>query len=296
MKSIVNAMIFAVIIITCSATLGFCQETLNETVKSRTVSAGIGFPDFQKSFQGHFGLGVDLTPDYEGSDDIDVKAFPLTEIRKPGMFFLQGAGINYNEGQASAGVTVFHLSYSDEDEDKGMFLIGPLVRYYSGRDEGDNEALAGLGDINSSAGLGVFLEFNSGNWNCNLTAVPREVGDDTDGLLVNLDAKHSVLINEKLTVSPGLSISWVDDDYMQGFFGVTETEAAKSGLRQHDTESGFKDVGINIETSYALSKSLSLLSQVGYWRLLNDASDSPIVDDKGAENQYRGQVGLVFRF
>ena len=53
-------------------------------------------------------------------------------------------------------------------------------------------------------------------------------------------AMVSFIASDKLTISPGLSICWADDDYMQGFFGVTNTQASRSGLRRFENEAGFK--------------------------------------------------------
>ena len=129
-----------------------------------------------------------------------------------------------------------------------------------------------------------------------LTIASQDVGDDKDGLLVTLDTKYKIQVSDKLTISPSLSTSWGDDEYMQGFFGVTNTQVVQSGLRRFESEAGFKDVGIQLHASYALSTSLSLDSQVGYWRLLNDAADSPIVADEGSDNQVRGLIGLLYHF
>ena len=153
-----------------------------------------------------------------------------------------------------------------------------------------------MGDIDSSAGVGGFIEFKAGFWLTDLTIASQDVGNDKDGILITLDAEDTIQISDKLTISPGLSTSWADDEYMQGFFGVTSTQAVQSGLRRFDTEAGFKDVGIRLHASYALSKRLSLDYQVGYWHLLNDAADSPIVADEGSDNQFRGLIGLLYRF
>jgi len=274
----------------------FSQEITNESQSNETLSVGIGFPDNSKPLRARAGIGVGVFPDYEGSEDYSAKVSPLIHIEKPGVFFIKGASINTNDGVASAGLTLFHLTYADGSTAETQLLVGPLVRAYRGRDDDDNDILNGMADIDSSAGVGIFMKLNSGSWLFNLAAASQDVGNKNDGLLVTFDAVYTTSINKNLKLASGLSTSWGDDDYMQGYFGVTSNQAANTGLAQFDSKAGIKDVGINIKATYALSKNWILDGQVGYWRLLNDTADNPLVDKEGSENQVRGLVGLSYQF
>lgn len=296
MKPILKIMIGVIVLATCSITPAFSQENVDGAGGDRDLSVGLGFPDSSQKLQGHIGLGSGFVPEYEGSGDYAVTALPLVEIGRAGAFFVKGANINPNDGLASAGVTLLHFTYSEKSSREVQLLLGPLVRFHGGRDEDDSDVLEGLGDIDPSVGLGGFMEFSAGSWRANATLSSQDAGDGKDGLLITLDARHSIMVSDKLTVSPGLSISWADDDYMQGFFGVTDPQASRSGLRRFDSEAGFKDVGMQLHASYAVTERVTLESQVGYWHLLNDAADSPIVDDKGSVGQFRTLVGLAYRF
>jgi len=295
-KSLLKIVIGAIVITIYSVTPAFSQELVDEVVGDRKLSVGLGFPDSSLKFQGNIGFGVGLVPEYEGSDDFNVMALPLVDIRKPGVFFIKGSSINPNDGLASAGITILHISYLEKSSLSAQLVMGPFVRFQGGRDEDDSKVLNGLGDIDPSAGLGGFMEFTAGPLLANVTISSQDVGDDKDGLLATLYAKYAISISDKLTISPGLSTSWADNEYMQGFFGVTDTQAARSGLPRFDSESDFKDIGVQLHTSYALSKRLLIDSQVGYWRLLNDAADSPIVNNEGSTNQIRGIIGLSYCF
>lgn len=296
MKSFLKIVVWAIVITNYSLTPAFSKEPVDETTGGRNLSIGIGFPDSSQKIKGNIGVGIGLVPEYEGSDDYGVMALPLVDIRKPGVFFVKGAGINLNDGLASAGVTILHFSYLEKSSLAAQLLIGPLVRLHGSRDKNGSDTLDGLGDIDPSVGVGGFMEFNVGPLLANLIMSSQNVGDDNDGLLVTLDTKYTFIASDKLTISPGLSASWADEDYMQGFFGVTDTQAVRSGLRRFDSEAGFKEVGIQLYASYALSTNFSLDGQVGYWRLLNDAADSPIVADEGSDNQVRGLIGLSYCF
>jgi len=80
-----------------------------------------------------------------------------------------------------------------------------------------------------------------------------------------------------------LHVTWASDNYMESFFGVSEKESVRSGLRRFDVDSGVKDVGIELTSGTRFLKNWKIGFSLQYKRLLGDAADSPIVDDK---NQY----------
>lgn len=177
-----------------------------------------------------------------------------------------------------------------------QIVIGSLVRAYGGRVESDSDVLSGLGDIDRSAGIGGFIEFSAGDWFANLSVSPQDVGNDNDGTLATFDIAYSTSIKDGLSLSTSLSTSWENDDYIQCYFGVTDAQAIKSGLSPFDSKSGFKDADLQVKASYAVTPHWSVEGQVGYWRLLNDAADSPIVKEEGSADQVRGLAGLSYQF
>jgi len=293
MKNILNTSVITVIAIISASTPAFSQENNDET-NTRSMSIGVGFPGYSQPFKAQIGLGIGPFPEYEGSNDYAATALPLINIRKPSSYFLKGASINTNDGLVSAGLTLLHLSYTVESMRSMQIVMGPLVRAYGGRDESDSDVLSGLGDTDQSVGIGGFIEFRAGAWLANLSVSPQDVGND--GTLAAFDIKYTASIQDGLKLSTGLSASWADDDYIQGYFGVTDAQATQSGLSRFDSKSGFKDVGLQMKASYAVSPHWSLEGQAGYWRLLNDAADSPIVKDEGSADQIRGLVGLSYQF
>lgn len=298
MKILHSTIISTIITIISVSSPAFSQENTDndELTNKRSLSVGIGFPDDSQPSQTKIGFGIGSFSDYEGSDDYAATVLPLIEIRKPGIFFVKGASININDGLASAGLTLLHFSYLEESKRRIQLVMGPLIRAYGGRDESDNDVLNGLGDIGQSVGVGGFIELSTSAWRANLSVSPQDVGNDTDGTLATFDIGYTASIKNRLQLTTGLSTSWADDDYMQGDFGVTDAQAIRSGLSRFDIKSGFKDVGIQMKASYAMSPRWSLEGQVGYWRLLNDVADSPIVKDVGSADQIRGLFGLSYQF
>ena len=81
------------------------------------------------------------------------------------------------------------------------------------------------------------------------------------------------------------------DDYMESFFGIDEKQSINSGYKKYNAESGIKDVNITVSAGYKITSRWRIGATVGYKRLVGDAADSPIVDDK---NQMFAGFGLSY--
>ena len=73
-------------------------------------------------------------------------------------------------------------------------------------------------------------------------------------------------------------------------------DAARSGLQTFDADSGFKDLGLNLTASFKPWEHWGLMGLVSYKRLLDDAEDSPVVDDEGDANQLMGGILVTYTF
>ena len=71
---------------------------------------------------------------------------------------------------------------------------------------------------------------------------------------------------------------------MSSYFGIDAADAARSGLDQYSADEGFKDVSFGGAAYRLFDGGASRLAI--YTRLIDDAADSPVVDDVGDENQF----------
>jgi len=65
---------------------------------------------------------------------------------------------------------------------------------------------------------------------------------------------------------------------MSEFFSVNAEDAARSGLKQEDADSGIKDIGVSGDITYSFTESWSVTGLAAYNRLLGDAEDSPVTE------------------
>lgn len=223
------------------------------------------------------GGGGAYAPDYEGSDDYEFQPFPFASIVYDDFIFIEGTSLGVNL-----------LNY------EGL-KAGPVVRYGGGRDEDDNDALDGLGDIGDSIEVGGFASYQVGIWSAAMT-VTQDVAGGHEGMVAEMSTGVAVPLSDNLSTSIEASASWADSNYMDAFFGVSGSQAAKTGYDRHEAEAGFKDVGIALGLNYMVTEAIGVSGRVQYTKLLGDAADSPIVKDEGSDDQFFTGMFLTYKW
>jgi len=229
------------------------------------------------------GAGAIATPDYEGSDDYEVSPLPLVKISYKDRVFLDGPSLGAN-------LLIWNGSAAGD-----QLKIGPLVRYQMGRDEDDNGALKGLGNVDGSAEIGGFISYDNGPFSAGIMAF-QDVGDGHEGMTIELKGGYRHRLNESWSMRAGIATSWADEDYAQSFFGIDSGQSIRSGYREYSPDAGFKDVSLSIGVSYAVTENWNVTGLLGYSRILGDTADSPIVDEHGSANAFMTGFFVGYRF
>jgi outer membrane scaffolding protein for murein synthesis (MipA/OmpV family) len=99
-----------------------------------------------------------------------------------------------------------------------------------------------------------------------------------------------------VTIAPTVVLTWATARYMKSFFGITQAQSLASGLPTFRAGTSLKDVSLSVLGSFDLSRHWSIFSDVGYKRMLGDAADSPLVQLRGAVDQWHGSVFAVYAF
>ena len=126
---------------------------------------------------------------------------------------------------------------------------------------------------------------------------PRwDLSDDIGGLFT-LRAKYSTpLGGGSWRLNAGAEGTYASGDYMDEFFTINGADSARSGLSTFNADSGIKDVGLNTALTYVITPTWSVTGRGSYTRLVDDAEDSPVVDDEGNPNQWFGGLMVNVRF
>jgi outer membrane protein len=219
--------------------------------------------------QATIGLGAGVVPDYEGSSDYQAVPFPFLR-------FYWGTGCFIGLEGLTLRANLFPSP---------IWEFGPVIRYRMGRDDVEDNAVDRMRDIDDSTEVGAFLKFFVDNWDARVEAI-TDVSDGHDGYLIGFYTGYSVAIDRSWRLRLGASATYADDDFMDTFFSVDENNSLRSGLNTYKADGGLKDTGATVSALYNMSKNWSLMSIIGYKRLLGDAKDSPIVDKRGSANQW----------
>jgi outer membrane protein len=225
------------------------------------------------------GLGVGLAPDYEGSEDYIAVPIPYLNVR-----WENHMSINWLGGKAKLNLI------------PSPFWRGGVVGEYIGkRDDVDNNRVDKLREVDTSLMLGGFFGFQYNHWSADIEAM-QDVADGNDGAIIRLNGGYTIPIDETWTFSLGAFTTWASDDYMESYFKIDGNNAGRSGLDRYDAEAGFKDVGLNVMTSFKPWEHLGFMGLLGYKRLIGDAEDSPVVDDEGDANQLSAGILVFYQF
>lgn len=225
------------------------------------------------------GLGAGLTPDYEGSDDYTGAILPYASVVWSNHMSLDLLG---NRAK-------FNLIPSP------IWKGGLIGEYIGERDDVDDSKVDKLDTVDASVMLGGFFGFEYNNWGASIEAM-TDVTDGNDGTIVRLNGSYRIPISDTWRVGFGVFTTWADEDYMESYFGINTVDSANSGLSTFEADEGFKDVGLNLTVTYKPWQHWGFMGLASYKRLLNDAEDSPVVDDQGDENQLSAGVLVFYKF
>ncbi|MCZ0960787.1 MipA/OmpV family protein [Paracoccus benzoatiresistens] len=242
------------------------KSLLALAVLAASAATGAHAQDFGlegREFSVDLGVGVDVGPDYPGSDDAEARPVLIWRnagFTEPGSDVRQGLGIS--------------PSFNMEGE----------------REASDNEDLAGMEDIDRAYELGLRVSYAWGPLVAFGTL--RQGFEGHEGLTGEIGGRYRTDLSDRLSLWSGLSLGYGDGDYNGTYFGVTPAEAIP-GRPAYDIGGGFNLAAISFEARYAVTDNIALVGEIKYGKLIGDAGDSPVVQD---EYQPSLSVGIVRKF
>ncbi len=231
------------------------------------------------------GVGVGMLPDYEGSDDYTFGVAPFFRYQFSG----RQQYITFVATELRANI----LNHK-------WLRFGPSFNYRFGRDDVDDHKVDKMEEIDDAFEIGGFIgvEFvDSENPRKRFVAnldVLQDVTGNQNGLTATLRARVWYPISLMFDFTLGGAVCYANSNYMDTFFGVSGHDARRSGLHTYRAGAGIKDFRINPGIVMHIGAHWHLAAGVQYKRLVGDAEDSPVVDDRGDANQWLGGIGLAY--
>jgi outer membrane scaffolding protein for murein synthesis (MipA/OmpV family) len=181
--------------------------------------------------------------------------------------------------------------------------LGPIIRYRSARDSDvDDKIVSEMDEVDSAIEGGVFLTYK-----LPLSEMPLhqitfsgDIEGGKNGTEGHLKVNYFQPFSKTIIGNIGLGMTYGNSKFMENYFGVTSQHdinlyPSLNG-NEYDASSGIASWNIPFGVSVFLTPEWLLSVGGRYERLVSDAKDSPVVDQRGDANQWIGGVGIAYVF
>ncbi|MDX6749044.1 MipA/OmpV family protein [Geminicoccaceae bacterium 1502E] len=231
------------------------------------------------------GLGAAYAPDYEGSDDYTL--LPAWSLRADDLY------------HPDTYVRVLGTSISSNLLPDENFRVGLVARYLPDYDKVDDSRVEDLERPQEALQTGVLLGYDALPGPREDAAFEVEATYDLlhgNGGLVTPRVRYKAPLGQSFVGEALVQTSYASEDYMSNRFGVSGRDARRSGLERFNADDGLKDLTLGGQLSWIVTENWLVTGLAGYTRLLEDAEDSPIVADRGDQDQLYGGLLVNYRF
>lgn len=220
------------------------------------------------------GPGLVTMPQYPGSRGELTWPIPMVDIEYARCFFLR----------TDRGLGAYFLDREDVQ-------AGTSLWFRRGRFSDESSEVSALGDIATAVQARLFANYTAGAIRFGVD-VARDFGGSS-GVTVDANADWRFQIGPSLRGSVGAETTYGNSKYMSTWFGVTQSQAAASGLAEYAAGSGFRSAGPTASLTYAWDRRWTFRLRVAQDFLVGTAADSPIVDRKALPT---AAIGVTYRF
>ncbi len=108
-----------------------------------------------------------------------------------------------------------------------------------------------------------------------------DVGGVHCGYAASINARRWLPVGRFGALGQKAAVTYGSGDYMDTYFSVSPVDAAATGLPQHKANDGFRDARLMAMFIHPITKNCVAGGGVLYSRILGDAEDGPILEDRG---------------
>ncbi|MAW99421.1 MAG: structural protein MipA [Sphingomonas sp.] len=219
------------------------------------------------------GAGGMYQPDYMGARSYQFQPILAADIKR-GVFF-----VNFENGIGVAPI------------DTETFTVGvgvvPIFDSYD-REDVPNQ----FNKVDLGAGVRGFFSIRQLGFEVT-TGLTQIFAGNTKGMIVDFSLSRDIIVNERLFITPSIGARWANAKHNDRFYGVSESQAQESGLRQFRPGAGFLDADAELMLQYRLTDHIGIGVGGSVTTLMGNVKDSPIVQKKTAPT---GTAFLTYTF
>jgi outer membrane protein len=159
-------------------------------------------------------------------------------------------------------------------------------------DDASTAALKGLDERKWSAMVGTsYMRITPyGGFKAQLETDALGRSDGTSAKVAHLSRFKAM--DDKITIYPELGLQWYNDKYNNYYFGVSEQESLRTGIKTYNADSSITPY-INVSASYAISPRWSAFISQHLEYLSDEQKDSPLVDNRVDS---KTKIGFNYQF
>jgi MipA family protein len=254
-------------------------------VAANSARADFG-PEKKVGWNLNLGAGIMYQPAFTGSDEYQTLIIPYVKLEYADRFFaapFEGTGYNFINTDSWRAGPLLKFDFGRNEDGSNPFLI-------SGK---ETKALAGMGDVDFTPELGGFLEYNLGPLSYSLEILQGIGGHEG---LVAETSLNLMIPAGPVMMMVGPRITFGDATYNNAFFGINPTQSAKTGLAEYSASSGMVSYGLNMFAMTPISDSVSLVFMATYDQLGSEATESPLIKERGEERVFEGRLIISYEF
>jgi outer membrane scaffolding protein for murein synthesis (MipA/OmpV family) len=243
------------------------------------------------------GVAPIYAPVWQGSRDYSLAIYPDVRVNfRDTIFFSLPDGLGWNA------------------VNRDGWKIGPLFKFRFGRDEesggspllitGGSDALLGMGDIGFAGEPGMFAQYRFARGKARVRAELRHGIGGHAGLVADASIGWSDSVGSPeegnfWLFSATLRGTYGSGDYTNTYFGVTEAQAAATGLSPFRAGDGLVSSGVNAGVTRLVGRGGRLGAVTlfgGYDRLGDVVAESSLILERGKRDQFSMGLSYGFRF
>lgn len=223
------------------------------------------------------GAGAGFVPDYNGSNQYELKGLPIFQVRYRDDIWIDPLG---------ARVKVWSM-------DCCRLLLQANIA--SGRSPDKDSRVARLPDFSTGAEVGFTFEGQLAKFFAFRLRARQEIAGGHGGTSFAASI-GSIIRTDSFELIPEIGTEWRSNDYMDAYYGIPASATAATGYAAYNPGSGLEDVTFRLTSRYELDEQWQLIMRGEAGFLLSEAKNTPFVQQDGDSFQGLFGVGVIYTF
>ena len=219
----------------------------------------------------HFsaGMGLMSQPKYPGSSENRVGALPT----------FSASNGRWQWGATPGMGVPLGVSYKLLQDGPWRLGVGVGTGLGSPRNGKEDNSFSKLGTIEQTALGSISGSYTQGAVAASASIV-TDIGGHQQGTRALLDVMYRTRPMDRLSLSVGPGMTWMDSRYANTYYGVSADQSAKTGYTAYKAGAGLNALRLSAGADYQITHEWQVSAKLGLSQLQGDAANSPSVDKK----------------